>query len=1027
MGKMILVLITLLPATVFCQLQPENLPRPSRKGFSTISGVCDTTVGTINSFSGREGTLKSCTDRCSSTGECKGLNFVTDQNECVLFRRECNQTQAVARDQPNQNFYLKGEIACSVSTEGNEFYLAFMANRVAKPKNMSLEIWLTQDRAIDGATVKLESHPSVGLVREINVPYKQAVSTFIPHEWKISDKDSGVTIENKALKLSSDADFVFYGVNKEYFTADAYLGIPSRALGTRYVANCHWPSYYNCEFAFTPTSDDTEITVTLPRRQTTNTGNWARAPGDPQPCALPFQGRTFTNGQSFTISLNRFQVAQIQDPCDLTGSIIESNKPIAFWSGDSRVNIGDSPSRDHQVEELFSVDTWGTDCAAWPTPNRAQGLVDYWVITAANDNTRVRIDSNEIAVKYFDLNAGESVRFPANSVREWMRFSSDKKFQAIKYASSAVDNSIPGDPAMTICIPSDQFGFGYTFVTPTGVSSPYSNYLSLITKRGNENGFVLDGYQISGVGWTVIPNSDLVGGFVQLDSSRQQFRIEHRVRGTQFEAYIYGSGDRESIAYPTGACIQALGECFRSTMFIADGKDNDCDGVVDAELFDGIDNDFDGEIDEDCYRVPTVKPPTDRCPEVIETQACQNDFLYLQCDSGNIKIIDAHFGRIGGADDKSCKSENPIDSCEPGQLSCGWEDISSTLRIQCDGRQQCSLPTDQFETSSKCPRCSLYAKVFYTCLNTKEMDNGVMTGRNRIASSFMEVSTSKKMCSASENPYVSELGDNFQPSKSAFSSGAHEGWKPEKCDAESSWLQVDLGGQYALGWYAISGCRRFQQWITEFGLSYSLNGIQWEVVTDNDGEMKLFDGNENSQTPKVCTLFEYSIVARFVRIHPFSYLGYPCAHVDFGHASSLQSCPITSVTNSNLANGGTTGAGTAVTVTCNKGWTTSEGFTTFSVRCDDKGRWAGSFSSCDNLLHCPGIFEHNIYLHSISLTSFVLDVPQINGGYASGTSNLPGARVNYECFVGYRLVGERTIECSSNGQWSSPPPTCEQL
>jgi len=346
-----------------------------------------------------------------------------------------------------------------------------------------------------------------------------------------------------------------------------------------------------------------------------------------------------------------------------------------------------------------------------------------------------------------------------------MRFSSDKKIQAIQFASSAVDNSIPGDPSMTICIPSDQFGFGYTFVTPTGVSSPYYNYLTLITADGAQDGFILDGQPVSGVKWNKVPNSKLVGGVVTLNRQKQQFRIEHKIRGTNFEAYIYGAGDRESIAYPTGACIKALGECVPSTMFIADGKDNDCDGVIDEELFDGIDNDLDGKVDEDCYdRFVAPPPPADRCPKVNTAQACYNNQLRLDCGDQTINVIDAHFGRVGRSGEMTCMSENALESCSGSDANCGFADISTFVQTTCNGQQSCSLPVNYYSLGnlyapSACPTCSLYAWVQYACLNQKEQNFGVLSGLNYQASSYLASSAAGGSCSAAAStagdPYTS--------------------------------------------------------------------------------------------------------------------------------------------------------------------------------------------------------------------------------------------------------------------------------
>ena len=954
--------------------QPETRPRPSRRGFSALSGICDRSQSS-ETYSGIDGTFKACSERCLNSIDCIGFNYFIDLNQCSIFDQECSTFVPVDRNEPRQNFYIKGEIACATSTVGNDFVIAFMANRVAQPKNMSLEIWLTQDFNVSTSTVHLETDPSMGVEKTIRIPYKNAVYALIPHSFKVSYVDSGITIEKKAMILHSDDDFVLYGVNKEFFTADAFLGIPNRALGTRYIANCHWPPFYNCEFAMTPVENETEIVITLPVKPTLNTGNWAYPPPTSIGCNIEYGGRNYTSGQSIVVKLDRFDVLQVQNPCDLTGTIVESNKPIAFWSGNARVNVGDSPSRDHQVEELFSVDTWGTDCAAWPTPNRPRGLVDYWVITAAYDNTRIRVDSFEKDVNFFDLNAGESVRFPAVSVTEWQRFSSDKRFQAVKYSSSAQDNTVPGDPAMTVCIPSDQFGFGYTFVTPKGVSSPYINYMTLITHQGSEDGFLLDGNQIIGLNWESVPNSGLVGAFVQLDPSKQQFRIDHRVRGTRFEAYIYGAGDRESIAYPTGACIQALGECQRNRMVISDGKDNDCDGVVDEELFDGKDNDFDGEVDEDCYEremvpIMPIQPlmtttqrqvVRDRCPVTHNANACIDDMLELSCrnDQETIKIIEGHFGRIGLPGEMTCGGR-----CDFGKEdNCPWRDISSTAKMHCDGETQCSLPVQQFwsEDDLECPKSLLYANVQYVCLTEKERSfvNGITEPLRRKASSWHQPEDIAHVClGKGKKKIFYQPNEDFTPENSEFGVGAMEGWRPADCDDRSAWLEIDLGAPYHVGSYAISGCRQLQQWVTSFGISYSTDGIQWTIVQNRFGGFKKFEGNSDSVTVKFCTLFEYEIFARYVRVHVFDFpdRSKPCLHIGFGHDKEIKSCSITSVAHSNLVNGGTTGYDSAVSVVCDPGWSTDDGELAYLVRCKNDGQWSTPFPPCNKLLYCPGIF-----------------------------------------------------------------------
>ncbi|XP_078495862.1 sushi, von Willebrand factor type A, EGF and pentraxin domain-containing protein 1-like [Ciona intestinalis] len=53
----------------------------------------------------------------------------------------------------------------------------------------------------------------------------------------------------------------------------------------------------------------------------------------------------------------------------------------------------------------------------------------------------------------------------------------------------------------------------------------------------------------------------------------------------------------------------------------------------------------------------------------------------------------------------------------------------------------------------------------------------------------------------------------------------------------------------------------------------------------------------------------------------------------------------------------------------------------------------------------------------------------VNGGYTLTTSTTirVGTRVVYHCDNGYSAVGERVTQCNSDGEWSSIPPTCQDI
>ena len=63
---------------------------------------------------------------------------------------------------------------------------------------------------------------SLGSVKKFNIPYTL--------------REKGTTLSSKSLFITADADIVVYGVNKEIYSADAFLALPLDVLGKNYYA-----------------------------------------------------------------------------------------------------------------------------------------------------------------------------------------------------------------------------------------------------------------------------------------------------------------------------------------------------------------------------------------------------------------------------------------------------------------------------------------------------------------------------------------------------------------------------------------------------------------------------------------------------------------------------------------------------------------------------------------------------------------------------------------------------------------------
>ena len=611
---------------------------------------------TINVTLGETLNLRQCSMACDVLELCQGFVHDVSINTCQL-KSSTESCQAFPFE-PTKVYYIKdnsiyqpvnenGQSPSSFSCQSNAgkvFYVAFMANRPEQPKSPPMELWVTQDEKLLGelaihVDTKLANRETIQVgyreIRKIEFSADTFRMTDVGLNVTKNDAYGGIIIEPKVIRVSTPENitFVMYGVNKEYYTADAFLSYPKDGLGNRYYASCHWPPTYQCAILVASTNDleNTVVSIRLPKLGAVKSKvNLTSTPA--RSCYIEWEGRIYDYGDVIELTLKPWDAAELQAACDLTGTYIEANHLVAVWSGNVRSAVGEGmDTRDILTEQLPPINQWGTECAAFPTPNRTIG--DFWTVTASHNNTQIfvdkwypetMIDGNRVAPKTYDqesyiLNAGESWRFISHTPAEWMKFFSSKPFMAVSYIHSQTRSDEPADPSMTVCIPTSQFPsgstpgdtFGYTFITPEGVATNYTNFISIVLEKGREEGLKIEGLPLTtdngvDIEWRSVPNSTLIGGsfaFYPQRENAQEFRLEHSNGNTPFSAYVYSAGDRESTAYAVGACTTPTTECVRTVEFVVAGDkiDNDCDGLVDEEIRNGIDDDGDGEIDEDYF------------------------------------------------------------------------------------------------------------------------------------------------------------------------------------------------------------------------------------------------------------------------------------------------------------------------------------------------------------------------------------------------------------------------------------------
>lgn len=237
--------------------------------------------------------------------------------------------------------------------------------------------------------------------------------------------------------------------------------------------------------------------------------------------------------------------------CSSTGAHIETNKPVAAFSGNVKTNVGNGTFQDHLVEQLVPSDRWGQKFVTAPIPGRTVG--DVFKVIAREDNTVINVPGQAP----IHLNKGGVARFELTSDK-YNYITSTKPIMLAQFVKSQQKPTEPADPSMMIIPPYEQFGSDYTFTTPeyshpeygTDPTFRYKNEFMIVTKKSDIQGLLLDGKPFPKTTWTDIPGTDLVGSYVTLPHGPHTVRHSNPL--STFGGYLYGHAYHESYGFPTG-------------------------------------------------------------------------------------------------------------------------------------------------------------------------------------------------------------------------------------------------------------------------------------------------------------------------------------------------------------------------------------------------------------------------------------------------------------------------------------------
>jgi len=308
---------------------------------------------------------------------------------------------------------------------------------------------------------------------------------------------------------------------------DASTLLPTHALGSSHLvlttASQGFKPEFEASFAVAGVADgSTRVTIT-PSVATAMGGSGVPALGP---------------GEAYTFELARGDVLQIlaRDILgDLSGTVVESDRPVALISGNLCANLPGTAC-DHLEEQTFPVTAWGRRYAV--SNFGASGVLSYARILAARDGTVVSFDPPSVhapvtlrAKQVFQLDVhGELVVDASDSV----------------LVAQLVSGRDEGgeDPSLTYAVPVEQYRAHATFLSPPS----FTSYANVIGPSGATP--VLDGAPVT-VPATPIGASGLSLWRLSVAVGAHELGMDG-VTEPALGVMVYGFAFAGSYAYPAG-------------------------------------------------------------------------------------------------------------------------------------------------------------------------------------------------------------------------------------------------------------------------------------------------------------------------------------------------------------------------------------------------------------------------------------------------------------------------------------------
>ncbi len=275
--------------------------------------------------------------------------------------------------------------------------------------------------------------------------------------------------------------------------------------------------------------------------------------------------------------LQRGEVWQLTQERELTGSVIETSKPVGVFGGHTCLNVpGNVRACDADKTQIPPISAWGREYAVLPAPNRISLLTrgvenerdpsPIRIVAAAND-TQLVYEPSRPAGAPERLDAGQLAVFFANEPFVVRSQDAGHPFLVAALMTGVLASSSNlGDPETSLAIAPDQWLDTYGFFS----DFTYDSSSVFVTRRKVSGAFRDVSLDCAGVltGWKPITD-EYEWTYVELTRFGESQKYPggtctdgaHRIQSEgPFSITVWGMSQAASYAYPGGAGLRRITE-----------------------------------------------------------------------------------------------------------------------------------------------------------------------------------------------------------------------------------------------------------------------------------------------------------------------------------------------------------------------------------------------------------------------------------------------------------------------------------